>query len=104
MFLDEAMVMRGMEETMVDQRQKPSDRVEKLGAEIGEARRRLEDHKAHDWTGGLGALLEDLSHDLHGVHEDGAPDEPDTHARLDEIEARLSEARSRIASAEKLKT
>ncbi len=89
---------------MVDQRQKPSDRVEKLGAEIGEARRRLEDHKAHDWTGGLGALLEDLSHDLHGVHEDGAPDEPDTHARLDEIEARLSEARSRIASAEKLKT
>jgi hypothetical protein len=69
------------------------ERLDRLGREIAAARAEAAARRdfAHD---DIGALLEGINDELAGVSRD---DEAAAHSRCDVIEARLAEARARLA-------
>ncbi len=76
----------------------PSERLDRIGARINHARERLAKRSGQEWTT-IGEMLKSLSEDLDTAahHEDEAA----AHARLDDVEFRLSKAHSKLDEAEK---
>jgi hypothetical protein len=74
----------------------PTERSEALGAEIRAARRHLNERASEDWAPGIGGVLEGLSEELDVLGSGDEDPNDDAHGRLDSIEQRLGEIRTRM--------
>ncbi len=79
---------------------KPVDRLADLEVQIRRAKQDLAEHQSRDWAPDIGDMLEGLSHEIGDLEGDKTCTGEDFDHRCTELETRMGDIKTRIASGE----